>query len=107
VRSADVGVYQLRPGDSPPARASMLAAADTAMRARNWERMVGVLDAGNLVAIYLPAKAPSPRKVTCCVLAYDGRHLVVVSVRADPRPLVRLALSQPALGGPAKYLAQR
>jgi hypothetical protein len=32
----------------------MLAAADSAMTARGWERVVGVMDGKDLVAVYLP-----------------------------------------------------
>ena len=35
----------------------MLVAADSAMTARGWERVVGVMDGRDLVAVYLPEKS--------------------------------------------------
>jgi hypothetical protein len=56
VRSAGVGVYQLASGAPLPHRGAMFVTADSAMTARGWERVVGVLDGEDLVAIYVPEK---------------------------------------------------
>jgi len=50
IRGAEVGIYQLASGEKSPDRAAMLAAADAAMNARGWDRVVGVLDGQDLVA---------------------------------------------------------
>jgi|WetSurMetagenome_2_1015567.scaffolds.fasta_scaffold383347_1 hypothetical protein len=106
VRTAGVGVYQLPAGTRPPDRAAMLAAADTAMTARGWERVVGVMDGRDLVAVYLPEKI-SVQRLKCCVMVFDGKEMVLVSARGNLEPLLQYALAQPGLGTRARRLAQR
>jgi hypothetical protein len=106
VHAAAVGVYQLPAGTPPPNRAAMLAAADSAMTARGWERLVGVVDHRDLVAVYLPQKA-SAHRLKCCVLVFDGKEMVLVSAQGNLMPLVNFALDQPGLGAHTQWLAQR
>jgi hypothetical protein len=107
VRSAEVGVYQLAAGTPTPDHAAMLAAADSAMTGRGWERVVGVMDGHNLVAVYLPEKNISTDNLKCCVLAFDGKEMVLVSVQGNPEPLLRYAFDQAGLDAQARSLAQR
>jgi hypothetical protein len=106
VHAAGVGVYQLPPGTRPPNRAAMLASADAAMTARGWERVVGVVDRRDLVAVYFP-KGIALERVKCCVLVFDGKQMVLVSAQGNPMPLAQYALAQPRLGAHAGWLAQR
>jgi hypothetical protein len=106
VRTAGVGVYQLPSGTPPPDRAAMLAAADSAMTARGWERVVGVMDGKNLVTVYLPEKNVSVRRMKCCVMVFDGKEMVLVSAQGNLEPLLKYALAQPGLGTQARWLAQ-
>ncbi len=71
VRGAEVGIYQLPSGVKSPDRAAMLAAADTAMTARGWDRVVGVMDGINLVTVYLPGKTTSARRMKCCLMVFE------------------------------------
>ena len=105
VRSAGVGVYQVASGTAPD-RAAMLAAADSAMTARGWERVVGVMDGGDLVTVYLPEKV-SVRRLKCCVMVFDGKEMVLVSARGNLEPIVNYALEQPGFCDRTKSLAQR
>jgi len=107
VRNAGVGVYQLPSGTPPPDRAAMLAAADTAMTARGWERVVGVIDGQDLVTVYMPGKDVSSHRVKCCVTVFDGSEMVLVSAQANLEPLVEYALNQPGLRAQARRLTQR
>ena len=84
----------------------MLASADSAMTARGWERVVGVIDGRDLVAVYLPKKL-SVHRLKCCVLVFDGKEMVLVSAQGNPEPLVAYALAQPGLGAQTGWLAQR
>jgi hypothetical protein len=102
VRSAEVGVYQLASGTPPPDRAAMLAAADSAMTVHGWERVVGVMDGSNLVAVYLSGKNVSAHHLKCCVLVVDGKEMVLVSVQGNPEPLLRYALDQASLHAQAR-----
>ena len=106
VRSAEVGVYQLASGTPSPDRAVMLAAADSAMTVRGWERVVGVMDGHNLMAVYLSEKNVSAHRLKCCVLVFDGKEMVLVSVQGNPGPLIKYALAQPGLGAQARWLGQ-
>lgn len=106
VHSAGVGIYQLPAGTPPPNRAAMLASADSAMTARGWDRVVGVVDHRDLVAVYFPKKM-SVHRLKCCVLVFDGKEMVLVSAQGDPVPLVSFALDQPGLGAHTQWLAQR
>jgi hypothetical protein len=90
-------------GTPPPERAAMLAAADSAMTARGWERVVGVMDGKELVAIYLPGEKVSVHRLQCCVLVFDGKEMVLVSVRGNPEPLLIYALKQPGLCNQASF----
>jgi hypothetical protein len=105
VHAAGVGVYQLPAGTPPPNRAAMLAAADSAMTARGWERVVGVIDGQDLVTAYLPNKV-SVHCLKCCVLVFDGKEMVLVSAQGNPEPLLDYALTQADLGIPIKRLVQ-
>ena len=98
VRGAEVGVYQLPVGAKPPDRAVLLAAADAAMTARGWDRVVGVMDGSDLVTVFLPGEIASARRMKCCLMVFDGQEMVVVSARADLEPLFKYALAQPAIG---------
>ena len=91
VRGAEVGVYKLRGGHQPLGHAALLAAADRAMARRGWDRMVGVVDRRELVAIYLPAKACSARNLKLCLLKVSGEELVVASARSNLEPLMEMA----------------
>ena len=107
VQSAGVGTYQLASGTAQPDRAAMLAAADSAMTARGWERVVGVMNGKDLVAIYVPGKNVSMHSLKCCVMVFNGKEMVLVSARGNPEPLVTCALKQPGFRDQARWLAQR
>jgi hypothetical protein len=65
IHGAGVGIYQLPAGTPPPNRAAMLVSADSAMAARGWERVVGVIDARDLVAVYFPKEISVHRLKWC------------------------------------------
>ena len=107
VRGGEVGIFELSAEKKLPDRAAMLVAADKAMGARGWERAVGVMDEHDLVAIYVPVKNVSLKRLHCCVLVFDGRQMVLVSARTNPQPLVECLLKQPAAQAKLKWLAKR
>ena len=107
VRGAEVGVYQLPSGTKPPDRAAMLAAADGAMTARGWDRVVGVMDGQDLVTVYVPDKTASARRMKCCLMVFDGQEMVMASARADLEPLLKYALTQPDVADKLRSLARR
>jgi len=106
IRACEVGVYEAAGGASAD-RAVMIARADKAMNRRGWERIVGIRDREDLVAVYVPRKIDSPKNVRGCVLVFDGRQLVVVSAKGNLEPLVELALKQADFHGQLPLLAKR
>lgn len=96
VRSASVGVYERRHPGAPVSRNHLLAAADQSMARRGWIRIVGVVDAGETVAIYLPAGGEDAAPSGVCLAVCSGGELVIVAARIEPEELAALAVQ--ALG---------
>lgn len=95
VRGAEVGVYQIEPGQSPLDHASLLSAADEAMARRGWDRVVGVMNPHELVAVYVPRNVRTARDLKACLAVMDRGQLVVASVRSNLEPLLELANHHP------------
>lgn len=91
VHSAEVSIHHLTGADGRLDRGSLLARADARMAARDWERVVGVVDGATVVGVYMAAGDVSPRNLRVCVLVLDGEELVTVSARADVEQLAELA----------------
>jgi hypothetical protein len=91
VRSAEVGVYKLRNTRQQLNHAAMLSAADETMAGRGWDRVVGVMNGHELVAIYVPAQVRSTRNMKVCLVAVNSRELIVASARSNLEPLMELA----------------
>lgn len=88
VKSASVGVYELRGRDRDWSRADLANRTDEAMLGRGWTRAVGVLDGRHAVLVYVPANTDEVGEV--CLAVLDGRQLVVVSAELRPEELVKL-----------------
>jgi len=101
VRGAEVGVYQLTKGGLD--RAGLLNSTDRSMSARGWERVVGVVNPSELVAVYMPSDLDSGRDVRLCVMVLDGEELVVVAARGNLEPLLELARSQLEWPAPERH----
>src|SRR5207249_1368616 len=91
VRSAEVGVYTLCGERQHLNLAAMLSAADRTMAGRGWDRVVGVMNGRELVAIYVPAQARSTRNMKVCLVTVNGQELVVASARSNLEPLMEIA----------------
>ena len=77
VRSASVGVYELRPSQSIDGAA--IKASDERMRLRGWHRAVGVRDGRNTVLIYTSARERRGEELKVCLAVVDEHELVLVS----------------------------
>jgi hypothetical protein len=91
VRSAEVGLYKLRTEGQRLNYGAMLSAADKTMAERGWDRVVGVMNGHELVAIYVPGKTRSTRNVKVCLVTVNGRELIVASARSNLEPVMELA----------------
>ncbi|HYC72717.1 MAG TPA: hypothetical protein VEB66_16015 [Opitutaceae bacterium] len=82
VRRASVGVYEARGDAGDWTGSELLDRVDRRMGDRGWTRVVGVVDRGSTVLVYVPANCESLDEV--CVAVLDGRQLVVVSAELRP-----------------------
>lgn len=92
VDGAECSVYEIR-GDRPDS-AKVLARADKSMEKRGFDRIVGVANRDQLVAVYVPRSMKSSHNMHVSVLVLDRKQLVCVKARGDLEPLVQLALEQ-------------
>jgi hypothetical protein len=92
LKQAECAVYEVQ--QRRESLASILMEADKAMESRGCERLVGVIQARQLVAIYVPRDMNSAHDVKASVLVLDGNHLVCVTARANARDLMQLALDK-------------
>lgn len=93
VHGAEVGVYKLQSSPKDLNRAAMLAAADRVMAKRDWDRLVTVLDRGQLVIVYVPENTKSKRNIKVCVVVVDAHQMVIASARSDVEPLFQMAMT--------------
>lgn len=91
VRAAEMGVYTLRDPRKQIKKTALLTAADKAMARRGWDRLVGVVNQREVVAVYVRHDVRSTRNVKVCLVALNGEKLVVVSIRSNLEPLMEIA----------------
>lgn len=101
VRSASIGVYERREVAATAVRGSFIAEADKAMELRGWKRLVGVVENGKTVLIYLPAGAEQREPSRICLAVCDRRELVIVAADLEADRLAQLALREIARQRPA------
>lgn len=90
VQRAEVAVFEPRPGSATPLnRAAILTEADVVMTRRGWDRLVGVVDSDQTVAVYVPARG-GQEHLDACILVVNQENLIVVSARTDLAPLLEL-----------------
>jgi hypothetical protein len=90
VRSACVGVYEWNGTTGARHSGQLIADTDRVMARRGWTRMVGVVDGGDTVLIYLPDGSESGQPSRACLAVCSGQELVVVAGRFDAHTLARL-----------------
>ena len=93
-RGAEVSICRALT-EAEPDRRLMLEAADRRMESRGWERVIGVHQGCNLVAVYVPRDCDSFRRVECTVAVFTGEELVVAAARANLEPLLQCVLERP------------
>ncbi|HEY3915769.1 MAG TPA: hypothetical protein VGN61_14875 [Verrucomicrobiae bacterium] len=86
----EVGIYEMEERMPPPDYVLILKTADKSMRCRGWERIVGVVEPGQFVAVYAPINHWG-KDISCCVAVLDDRNLVIVSARGDTVPVLEFA----------------
>jgi len=91
LHGAEVGVYKLERDPASADFKTLFTTADQAMRRCGWDRIVGVVQDQQFVAVYFPHRKVSLRGVKCCVVVFHGRDLVVASASGNLEPLLELA----------------
>lgn len=107
VRGGEVGIYKLQGTAGRVDHGVILARADKSMSARRWDRVVGVSQEGQLVAIYVPRRGLSTETVRCFVLVLKDRDLIVASGRANLEPLLNIARDHFDMNEAAQHFAFR
>ncbi len=87
VKNGEVGIYELKDMKSSPDYSLILSNADKSMQRRGWERIVGVVQGSQFVAVYAPIDQKG-KDLTCCVAVLDDQRLVVVNASANTIPLL-------------------
>ncbi len=107
LRGAEVGISELREERVFVERAKVLSAADKAMAVRGWDRVVGVAEKDDLVAVYMPRKGLAVGRMKCCVMVLHGATLVIASARGNIVPLLDLSRDRLRLRPEKLHLALR
>ena len=92
VKGVECSVYDLQGRKANLAQ--VLIEADLAMNKRGCERIVGVLDNEQLIAVYVPRNTSSHRKMSISVLVLTDRELICATARGDLEPVMQMALGK-------------
>lgn len=107
LRGGEVGIYKLHENAGWVDHRAILARADKAMAARRWDRVMGVSREDELVAVYVPRRGLSEKRMSCSVLVLQGRDLIVAGGSGNLQPLLEIAGKHIDLNKPAQHLALR
>jgi hypothetical protein len=97
LRGADVAVYQGAHDAAMADPPALLAATDSAMKPRGWERAVTVVQAKEFVVIYVPKDVRATDDLRVCLVVLDRDEMVVASVRGQVEPLLELIQERPEM----------
>jgi len=92
LHGAEVGIYRLQGAPGSFDRRLVLERADKAMSRRGWDRVVGVIEGRQIVAVYFPHRGLSTKRMKCCVMVFQDRDLVVALARGNLEPLMAIAV---------------
>ena len=98
-KGAEVSLWESPEGRSLDG-AKLLKEADRKMEEEGWTRIVGVIEEGNIVGVYIPEKLSSTRNVQVTVLVVSERQVVCAAARSDIEPLMKLAMTKMKEHGP-------
>ena len=92
VDNVECSVYELRGGESN--FAEVLSQADEMMEKRGSDRVVGVLDSDQLIAVYMPRNVTSHRNMALSVMVLTRRELICTSASGDLESVLQLAMTK-------------
>jgi len=82
IHNVQVSVYQSRGPSGMNGRAAFQSAA-AAMGGQSWQRVVGVLDGDDTVAVFVPSDLDAEGSIEVCVVVCSEDTLVIAATRAD------------------------
>lgn len=100
VEGAECSVYDIT--GKRPDSAKVLTRADKSMEKRGFDRIVGIADRDQLIAVYAPRSAKSHRDMQVSLLVLSREQLICVKARGDLEPLIQFALEQAKQNLPAR-----
>lgn len=92
VKGVECSVYEI--SGRKQDLAEVLTRADEAMDKQDCERVVGVIDGEQLVAVYIPRGTSSHRKMSMSVMVLTRRELICATARGDLEPVVQMAFAK-------------
>lgn len=92
VKGVECSVYEIK--GQKQNLAELLTRADEAMDKQGCERVVGVIDDEQLVAVYVPRGATSHRNLSMSVMVLTQRELICATARGDLEPVVQMGLAK-------------
>jgi hypothetical protein len=92
VDGVECSVYELRGRQDDLGQ--LLTEADKVMSKRGCDRVVGVVDGDQLVAIYVPREMNSHRNMAMSVMVLTKRELICATARGDLEPVLQMAYAK-------------
>jgi hypothetical protein len=92
VKNVECSVYEVRERQGDISQ--FLVEADRAMNSRGSDRIVGVIDADQVVAVYVPRDVKSEHNMKLSVVVLTRNELICATARGDLEPLVQMAYSK-------------
>jgi hypothetical protein len=92
VKGVECSVYEI--SGRTQDLAEVLTRADEAMDKQGCERVVGVVDEEQLVAVYVPRGVHSHRKMSMSVMVLTQRELICATARGDLESVVQMAFAK-------------
>jgi len=91
-KNVECSVYEVRARKQD--FAEVMTQADKAMSKRGADRVVGVIDGEQLIAVYVPRDADSIRNMSMSVLVLTKRELICATARGDLDAVVAMAYAR-------------
>ena len=92
VKSAECSVYDVQSTKGNPVK--VLARADKSMDERGYDRVVGIVNRDELIAVYVPRSTAFNNSAGVSILVLNKEQLICVKARGDVEALIELGYQQ-------------
>jgi hypothetical protein len=97
IHAGDIGIYRLDRTPTAEDVSRLFHETDSEMKNHGWERVVTVVEHGELVAVYMARHTFFFSSPGCAVMVLKERDFVVCSAKGSLRPLMELAAHKKGL----------